>query len=350
VNEDDYNKYKKRELHIWRRYRRSYKWKSCLLMISEDISFSVGKLRISGILAKPESHEPYPVVIFVHGAGPVNREDSGLYLPLWKRFTRQGYACMSWDKPGTGESKGEYSWVHLFRERVEVVKKAIHFLKRRSDIDSASIGLWGISQAGWIMSMIAADSTEVAFIIAVSCAGESGTRQGAYLIRKQLQLEGLSVEKATGYGELYVKRTHAKTYEEYLQYAKPFNEQQHIRDELKWGEIQSPEDFTPFPPDYCQFIDPAPYLEKITCPVLAIWGEKDTQINPDQGAKAYQQALTKASNNNFQIVVFPEVDHGITRTKTGSLKERKERKRLNKRETIPEYLDTMENWLKKLRK
>jgi pimeloyl-ACP methyl ester carboxylesterase len=257
---------------------------------------------------------------------------------------------MSWDKPGTGESKGKYSWIHLFRERVEVVKKAIHFLKRRCDIDSASIGLWGISQAGWIMPMVAADSTEVAFIIAVSCAGESGTRQGAYLIRKQLLLEGLSLEEAAVYGELYIKKTHAKNYEEYLQYVKPFNEQQYIRDELKWGKIQPPEDFTPFPPDYCQFIDPVPYLEKVSCPVLAIWGEKDTQINPDQGALAYQQALTKAGNNNFRIIVFPEADHGITRTKTGSLRERKERKRLNKRETIPEYLDTMENWLKKLRK
>jgi hypothetical protein len=81
-----------------------------------------------------------------------------------------------------------------------------------------------------------------------------------------------------------------------------------------------------------------------------MWGEKDTQINPDQGAKAYQQALTKAGNTNFQIVVFPDADHVITRTTTGSLKERNERKRLKKRETIPEYLDTMEYWLKKLQK
>lgn len=320
------------------------------MMISEEISFRVGTLHVSGILVKPESPESYPAVIFVHGAGPVNRRDSGLYLPLWKRFTRQGYACLSWDKPGTGESTGEYSRVHLFRERVEVVKKAIHFLKRRSDIDSSSIGLWGISQAGYIMPMVAADSTEVAFMLAVSCAGESGTRQGAYLIRKQLLLEGLSLEEATRYGDLYIKRTHAKTYEEYLQYAQSLNEQPYIRDELKWGEIQPPEDFTPYPPDYCQFIDPVPYLEKVSCPVLAMWGEKDTQINPVQGALAYQQALTKAGNNNFRIIVLPEADHGITRTTTGSLKERKERKRLNKRETLPEYLDTMAGWLKKLRK
>jgi pimeloyl-ACP methyl ester carboxylesterase len=322
------------------------------VLISEDITFNVGKLHIAGTLVKPDNPKPYPVVIFVHGSGPANREGSGLYLPLWKRFTRLGYACLSWDKPGVGESTGEYGKIHLFRERAKVVKDAICFLSKRSDIDVSLIGLWGISQAGWIMPMVAADSMDVRFIIAVSCAGESGIRQGAYLIRKQLELEGLSLEETSRYGELYIKRGHANTYEEYLQYAKPFSEQPYIQDELpEWGKILSPKDFTPFSPNHYQFLNPIPYVEKITCPVLAIWGEKDTQVDPKQGARAYQRALQKAGNKHFRIVVFPEADHVITRTKTGSLKEKKERKRLNKREEeILEYFDIMEDWLKKLQK
>ena len=309
-------------------------------MISEEIDFTVEKFHVFGTLVKPEHPELCPVVVFVHWAGPTNRDCYGLYLPIWERFVEQGYACMSWDKPGTGESKGEYDRVHLFQERAKVVEEAIRFLKKRSDIDPESIGLWGISQAGWIMPMVAAGSKDVSFIIAVSCAGESGVRQGAYLIRRHLLFEGLAEEEAKRYGELYIKRNHAGTYEEYLKYAEPFNEQQYIREVLKWGEVKSPEDFAPYPPDYCQFIDPVPYLEKVTCPLLAIWGEKDSSIDVDQAVEAYRGALTKGGNDDFQLVVFPETSHTMTRAKTGSMKQWGESK-----ERVPEFLDTMEKWL-----
>lgn len=314
-------------------------------MLREAFDFNVDKLHLCGILVKPEYPGPHPAVIFIHWAGPTNRDCYGLYLPIWERFVRIGYACMSWDKPGTGESKGEYERVHLFQQRAEVVREGIRLLKKRSDIDPKSIGLWGISQAGWIIPLVAADSEDVSFIIAVSCAGESGVRQGAYLIRRHLILEGLTEEEAERYGELYIKRNKAGNYEDYLKFARPLNEQQYIRDSLKWGKIEPPDGFVPNPPDFCQLIDPVPYLEKISCPVLAMWGEKDTSIDVAQAVEAYRYALKKAGNSNFRIVVFPDTAHNMTRTETGRAEEWRD-----KREMIPEFLDTMEKWLMKLRK
>ena len=314
-------------------------------MISEDIDFTVEKYHLFGTLVRPETPDPCPAAIFVHWSGPTNRDCYGYYLPIWKRFIKQGYACMSWDKPGTGETKGEYDPVHLFQERVKVVRGAISFLKRRGDIDPERIGLWGMSQAGWIMPMVAAGSRDVSFIIAASCAGESGVKQGAFHTRRLLTLEGLTEEEVRRYGELYLKRKYAKTYTEYLKFAKPLNEQQYLRDVLKQGEILTPEKFVPYPSDYCQFIDPVPYLEKINCPLLAIWGEKDTAIDVYQAVETYSEAFAKGENKNFQFVVFPETSHFMTRTKTGSFKEWEENK-----EIIPEFLDTMEKWLWNLKK
>jgi pimeloyl-ACP methyl ester carboxylesterase len=314
-------------------------------MISEEIDFTVEKYHLFGTLVRPKNRELCPVVVFVHWSGPTNRDCSGYYLPIWKRFVEQGYACLSWDKPGTGETRGEYDRVHLFQERVKVVREAIRFMKKRSDIDPRSIGLWSMSQGGWIMPMVAAGSRDVSFIIAVSCAGESGVKQGAYQIRRHLLLEGLAEEEAERFSELYTKRNHAGTYDEYLKYAKPFSEQQYIRDVLKLGEVKPPEDFTPYPPDYCQFIDPVPYLEKITCPLLAIWGEKDTAIDVNQAVEAYRGALKRAGNNNYQHLVFPDTSHFMTRTKTGNMKEWRENK-----ESTPKFLDAIEKWLMELRK
>jgi len=314
-------------------------------MISEEIDFIADRFHLFGTLVKPETPGPWPAVIFVHWSGPTNRGCHGWYLPIWERFVEQGYACMSWDKPGSGESRGEYDKVHLFQERASVVEGAIRFLKRRRDIDPGSIGLWGMSQAGWVMPLVAAGSEDVSFIIAVSCAGESGVRQGAYLTRSRLLLQGLSQEEAERFGELYLKRNRAETYEEYLKYAKPISEQQYLREVLKWGELKSREDFTPNPADYCQFMDPVPYLERVSCPVLALWGEKDTSVDVNQAVEAYRGALTKAGNTDFQFVVFPETSHLMTRTKTGDMKEWSVEK-----ETVPEFLDTMERWLIELRK
>jgi dipeptidyl aminopeptidase/acylaminoacyl peptidase len=310
----------------------------------EEFDFKVDKLHLYGTLVKPENPGPHPTVIFVHWSGPINRNCNGVYIPLWERFVRRGYACMSWDKPGTGESKGEYDRIHLFQQRAEVVREGIRFLKKRGDIDPNSIGLWGISQAGWVMPLVAACSEDVSFMIAVSCAGESGVRQSAYLIRRHLTLDGLPEEEAERYSELYIKRNKARTYEEYLEYARPLNEQPYIRDSLKWGKIEPREAFVPNPPDFCQLIDPVPYLEKASCPVLAMWGDKDTSIDVAQAVEAYRRALTKAGNSSFRLLVFPDTAHNMTRTETGRPEEWR-----RKREAIPEFLDTMEEWLMGLR-
>jgi dipeptidyl aminopeptidase/acylaminoacyl peptidase len=313
-------------------------------MLREEFDFKVDKLHLFGTLVKPENPGPHPAVIFIHGDGPINRDCNGMYIPLWERFIGRGYACMAWDKPGTGESKGEYDRFHLFQQRAEVVREGVRLLKKRGDIDPNSIGLWGISQAGWVMPLVAAGSEDVSFMIAVSCAGESGVRQSAILVRSHLILEGLPEEEAERYGELYIGRSKASTYGEYLEYARPLNEQRYIRDSLRWGKILPRDGFVPNPSDFCQLIDPVPYLERMSCPVLAMWGDKDTSIDVAQAVEAYRRALTKAGKSSFRLLVFPDTAHNMTRTETGRIEEWR-----REREAIPEFLDTMEEWLMNLR-
>ncbi|NIV39209.1 MAG: prolyl oligopeptidase family serine peptidase [Anaerolineae bacterium] len=69
-------------------------------------------------------------------------------------------------------------------------------------------------------------------------------------------------------------------------------------------------------------------IEHTTIPVLAIYGEKDTIIDPVQGAEAYEAALQAAGNQDYQIVVLPNSAHVFT--------------------NLPKYQDTMETWLQHL--
>lgn len=312
----------------------------------ETISFQRDNWELSGLLVKPETKPPYPVVILVHGDGPWDCTGFGFYQFLWEAFTGAGYACLSWDKPGTGGSKGEYIRSRLMEERAEVLLAGIDYLKNRNDIDTNRIGLWGISQAGWVMPLAISKTDDISFMIAVSCAGENSVEQSAYLVKKQLICEGLIEEEATKYAELFRGRSYAKTYDEYLKNAKPFSEQPFVKSYLKWGRIIPVEKFVPYSgPDNNFYLDPVPLLENIKFPVLIIFGEKDTQVDIEQSAIAYREALTKAGNTNYDIKIFPNSDHTLTVSETGSMKESDEKQANNLIEIVPGYLESMREWL-----
>jgi len=120
-------------------------------MRGEEITFKKDRFTLSGVFMMPDGSGPHPAAIFIHGDGPINRDASGFYIPLWEGLTQAGCACLSWDKPGAGKSTGEYSRSQLFHERAFVALEAVRFLKNREDINPKRIGFWGISQAGYVM-------------------------------------------------------------------------------------------------------------------------------------------------------------------------------------------------------
>src|SRR4051794_1974595 len=46
--------------------------------------------------------------------------------------------------------------------------------------------------------------------------------------------------------------------------------------------------------------EPASALEKVACPVLALWGEKDLQVPPEQNVEPLKAALAKAGNRRVK--------------------------------------------------
>jgi fermentation-respiration switch protein FrsA (DUF1100 family) len=64
--------------------------------------------------------------------------------------------------------------------------------------------------------------------------------------------------------------------------------------------------------------DPAPTLEKVKCPVLAVNGEKDLQVPPKENLTAIKNALTKGGNMNVTAIEFPNLNHLFQECETGS--------------------------------
>lgn len=262
---------------------------------------------------------------------------------------RAGYATLMWDKPGFGESTGKFSKEKRLTERASILVDAVKFMKKHAAIDSSQIGVWGISQAGYVMPMAIRQSDDIKFMIAVGCPGANGIDQSGFLIRKQLMFDGLSEDEARQ-AELHYKQIFtARSFQEYIQHAKPLYDNPTQRklgfvsalwDESNWKPINNP--------DRESFFNPIEIIETLTIPVLAFFGEKDTQVDPFQGTEAYKKALAKAGNQNFRVELIPNADHNIILCKTGSMKERNRRSRKEWQNYAPEYLEIMENWLREL--
>jgi pimeloyl-ACP methyl ester carboxylesterase len=306
----------------------------------EEIRFRSGRFRVVGDLRMPDSDGPHPAIIMVHGSGDATRHGAVDFRPLIEIFLRNGYAVFSWDKPGYGESTGEFR--SLTVERAEILADGIRVLVEHPAIDPARIGLWGISQAGWVMPRTLEQTDNVAFMIIVSGGGEPGVEQFAYQVGRKVACAGGTPEEATLTEELWGRAFTATSYDEYREAMEALLEIPHVK-ELTGQEINEKRKWKPLIEDNpSAFYDPTKVLERTTIPVLAFFGALDKNVDPVQGAEAYEAALQKAGNQYYQVVVIPGVAHTLVPAETGCLTESWGS------ELAPEYLETMEAWLQGL--
>lgn len=171
-----------------------------VLHVSEirEIVFQSDEFNIYGNLYLPaDSGSKYPLVIWVAGSGASYRKVQNTETKkLINCFLDNGVAYFRIDKPGYGDSKGKLNDDSLFIQLSNVITSAVNSLIKLPIIDSTKIGLFGSSQAGYIMPIAATKSEKISFIIGSSLPGENSIDQWNYLIQKQMLCEGYSEEKA----------------------------------------------------------------------------------------------------------------------------------------------------------
>ncbi|MEU2587249.1 alpha/beta hydrolase [Streptomyces avermitilis] len=193
-------------------------WQNTYDMEEERVSIRHGGHTLNGVLATPrDGREQHGLVVYVHGDGPVSATHDDGYEPMWEANAKAGYASLSWDKPGVAGAPGD--WLdQSMDDRADEAAAAIAWARARPDIDGDRIGLWGASQAGWVVPKIAA-KTPVSFVIAVSPA-INWLRQGRYNLLAELRADGASAARTEA--EIARSETtrrlleHDATFEEYV--------------------------------------------------------------------------------------------------------------------------------------
>ncbi|MFI6847640.1 alpha/beta hydrolase [Kitasatospora sp. NBC_00085] len=163
----------------WVAYQHSYDLRE------QRVTITGGAQPLDGVLARPEGGDgPFGLIVFVHGDGPADATRDTFYRPIWEALAKAGYASLSWNKPGVGGAPGD--WLdQSMDDRAAEAAAAIAWARSQPGIDPGRIGLWGISQAGWVLPKVANRVPGVRFVIAVSPA-VNWLRQGRYNLLAEL--------------------------------------------------------------------------------------------------------------------------------------------------------------------
>lgn len=303
---------------------------------SEDISFDNKKagITLAGTLTLPKKEGQYPVVILISGSGPQNRDEALLghkpFLILSDYLTKNGIAVLRYDDRGTAASTGNFKTATSADFATDAAA-AIAYLKTRKEIDHKKIGLMGHSEGGLIAPMVASQSKDVAFIVLLAGPGIKGgdiLLLQEYLIGKAAGAPEEDLKK----NEALSKKAFALTYQStnteklttdltalIVQALKenPSAEKPAGMSDEDFAALQVKQMTSPWMQYFIKY-DPTPALEKTTCPVLALNGEKDLQVPPKENLAAIKAALTKAGNKKFTVKELPNLNHLFQECTTGS--------------------------------
>jgi len=294
----------------------------------EEVSYEnkLQNVTLAATLTIPQGKGPFPAVVLITGSGPQDRDESLLghkpFLVLSDYLTRHGIAVLRADDRGTAKSTGDFKTATTADFATDT-EAGIAYLKTRPEIDPHKIGLIGHSEGGVIAPMIAARNPNVAFIVMMAGTGVRGDQV--------LIAQGEAIAVASGKSPEDAAKSAAKEKEilALVEAEKIPSEKDDavLEKELKEkmaGDVPEAQiglqikQLTSPWFRYFLVYDPAIALRKVTCPVLAINGEKDKQVLPQQNLPAIRQALQQSGNKHFEVDELPGLNHLFQTARTGA--------------------------------
>lgn len=275
-----------------------------------EVTFQNGPVQLKGTMTTPTVNGRHPAVVFLHGSGPATRDG---FRPYAETFARLGLASLRFDKRGSGSSGGSWTTSSLDDLAGDALA-AIAFLKTQDDVDSGRIGFWGVSQAGWVATLAASQSRDVAFMVVISGGGVSPRESELFSYSRAFEKAGLSEEeksKASGIIEMYFN--YLATGEGRSLLVDRLNT---IHEERLSPLVEQLNQILPSEENRANWSwvatwDPAPHVSKIQCPVLLLFGDRDADHPTAEAVRRWRDGLKTAGNDQATIVVFPGAGHGI---------------------------------------
>jgi uncharacterized protein len=241
-------------------------------------------------------------MVALQGAGEGTREFRS-YRHLHELLPPAGIGVVTFDRRGEGDSTGEAT-----RGRFELqVEDALAVLRA---VEAERVGLWGLSQGGWIGPLAAAASDRVAFLVLLASTGVTPSQQMMYAVERQLRL--------AGYGDEAVERALdlRRRFEAWVHRPEPDDELAAALwegvDEPWWGQAWLPpalldEESRRLWIEEMDF-DPRPSFAQVRVPALLFYGAEDSWTPVEPSVEAWRAAR----GDQVEIVVVKGAEHDLT--------------------------------------
>ena len=328
---------------------------------SEDLKFenAAAKIKLAGTLTLPKGHGPFPVVVTISGSGPQDRDETLFghkpFLVLADHLAKHGIACLRYDDRGVAKSGGSFANATSADFATDTYA-AVQYLQTRKEIDGKKIFLAGHSEGGLIAPMVAAEHpADIAGLVLLAGPGVSGSTifyeqnkdQVALIHPKTAEKEAREFVEAVL--PIMTGKANSKEAAEQIAAAiKKSVDRDTTMDEpaRKIAAAAIPVMSTQLSEPWLRWFvahDPATVLAKVTCPILAINGEKDVQVRAKQNLDAIAAALKRAKHTAHTLVTLKNLNHLFQPCTTGDISEYGQIE-----ETMSaELLELVTNWVKK---
>lgn len=304
---------------------------------TEEVSFTNGDAVLKGTLTLPDNCDrKTPVLIMVTGSGLQNRDEEMFshkpFAVIADAFARAGIATLRYDDRGFGESTGDV----VLCTTEDLKNDALAGVKLLRD-RFERVGVIGHSEGGTIALMLAGER-QVDFAVSLAGMIVSGAETLLAQNRRAFESAGLPESEVEAFARLLSDTFTAIRTRAPLPSADDYD----ITDALRKNYAAALPSFrTPYM-EFFLGLDLSASLSGITCPVMALNGTKDTQVQCDRNIAALEAGLP--SNSRSVIRAEDGLNHLFQHCVTGEVSEYK-----SIEETFsPEVLSEMIAWIKTL--
>lgn len=234
-----------------------------------DVTIQLDGTSVTAALREPEGADAdRPGVVFVHGAG--TGDAHGAFVDVATDLASAGVVTLVPSK-----RLDTYSTRH--RDYVDMASDYAHsveFLRDRTGVDPARVGVYGESEGTWIAPVMATEDPTIAFSVFVSAPVVPPREQAAFAIDAYLRNTDVphgvfrAIPRAVGMV-------------------------------LPGGGFE-----------YADF-EVEPYLERLTTPVFVVYGTADPSMPVEQGARQVMDATAATGNDAVTVRYYAGANHGI---------------------------------------